>query len=515
MRSIRNHREPAVSSDRHADEPFWCIPAEARVALSLLFVLAAALRFFRIGMQSLWADEVFSLWIIPHSEDGLHNFFKGPIHAVLLLLWSIWGGYGDAWARSLSAVLGLATLPLLYLLGRRLGGHAVGLTAAFLLAVSPFHVWYSQEIRNYSLLMLVAVLSQLCFLRVLDRERRRDWVLYGLTALLALLTNFAGSFLLLGHGLYLLLRRRDIMVRFLLVQVMVVILLLPWLRNFNSAWSPEMIGRAGVLRHVNFHPMALPFSFSVFSVGFTVGPSLDEMNRALSLRLLAPFLWYFIPVALLYASIVVRGLIAIRGNREGQWFYATWIAIPLALVSGFALLNVKVFNVRYMAVAFPGYLILLAEGILAVRRRLRMVLYILVAAACSVPLWNLYFVPRYWKPDARAAAGYVEPRVRPGDAVRVYSIPEPFLYYFHGETPAEALPWNLLAKEENSRRYLDDLDRRYDRLWLIDYRGWYLDPEGQLPRLLKERWRLVEEKPFVGVKVMLFARSDPGKPTGE
>lgn len=504
-----------MPSDHRAEEPFWSIPAEARRGLLLLFVLAAGLRFFRIGGQSLWADEVFSLWIIPRGEDGLHHFFKGPLHAVLLFLWSIWGGYGDAWARSLSAVLGLATLPLLYLLGRRLGGHAVGLTAAFLLAVSPFHVWYSQEIRNYSLLMLVAVLSQLCFLRVLDRGRRLDWVLYGLTAMIALLTNFAGSFLPLGQGLYLLFRRRDILIRFAAVQVVVVILLLPWLSGFNSGWSPEMIGRSGSLRNVNFHPMALPFSFSVFSVGFTVGPSLDEMNRALSLRLLIPFLWYFLPVALLYGWLVVRGLAAIRGNREGQGFYATWIAVPLVLVSVFAVLNVKVFNVRYMAVAFPGYLVLLAEGIRAARRRLRIALLILVAAACSVPLWNLYFVPRYWKPDARAAARYVNPQVRPGDAVRIYSIPEPFQYYFRGEAPAEVLPWDLLVKEENSRRYLDDLDRRYERLWLIDYRGWYMDPEGRLPGLLAQRWRLVEEKPFVGARVMLFARPDRGKPPGE
>lgn len=504
-----------MSSDRRGEEPFWSIPAEARGRLLLLFVLAAALRFLHIGRQSLWADEVFSLWVIPRGEDGLHHFFKGPLHAVLLFIWSIWGGYGDAWARSLSAVLGLATLPLLYLLGRRLGGHAVGLTAAFLLAVSPFHVWYSQEIRNYALLMLVAVFSQLCFLRVLDRGQRRDWVLYGLTAVTALLTNFAGSFLPLGQGLYLLFRRRDLLARFVLVQALVVIALLPWLRNFNSGWSPEMIGQAGTLRNVNFHPLALPFSFSVFSVGFTVGPSLDEMNRALSLGLLVPFLWYFIPVALLYAWLVIRGLAAIRRNREGQGFYATWIAVPLLLVSVFALLNVKVFNVRYMAVAFPGYLVLLAEGIQAGRRRLRPALYVLVAAACCVPLWNLYFVPRYWKPDARAAARYVSPLVQSRDAVRVYAIPEPFQYYYRADARAEVLPWDLLAKEENFDRFLDDLEQHYDRLWLIDYRGWYLDPEGKLPRLLAERWRLVEETQFVGVKVMLFARPDPGRPPGE
>jgi mannosyltransferase len=503
--------ESALSWNSRCEERFWSIPSEARRWLLVLIALAAALRFFQIGQQSFWADEVFSLWIIPRGEDGLHHFFKGPLHAALLFLWSLWGGYGDAWTRSLSAVLGLATLPLLYLLGRRLGGHRVGLTAAFLLAVSPFHVWYSQEMRNYSLLMLVAVISQLCFLRLLDRGHRRDWILYGVTVVVALLTNFAGSFLPFGQGLYLLLRRRDLLARFVAAQALVALVLFPWLRGFDSGWSPEMAGKSAVLRGVNFHPMALPFSFSVFSVGFTVGPSLDEMNRALSLKLLVPHLWYFIPVAILYAWILVRGLIAIHHNREGQAFYTTWIAVPLLLVSVFAVLNVKVFNVRYMAVAFPGYLILLAEGICLSRSSRRNALLVLIAAACCVPLWNLYFVPRYWKPDARRAARYVESQVRPGDAVRVYSIPEPFQYYFHGESPAEVLPWDLLVRPENTRRLLDDLDRRYDRLWLVDYRGWYLDPENKLPGIVAERWKLVDVRPFVGVKVLLFAKRSPGE----
>lgn len=502
--SLRPTRsEPQGSA---AESPsIWSLPSEARRPLLGLLVLAAALRFFQIGQQSFWADEVFSMWIIPRGDDGLHSFFKGPLHAALLFFWSIWGGYGDVWARSLSAVLGLGTLPLLYLLGRRLGGNTVGLTAAFLLAVSPFHVWYSQEVRNYALLMLVAVLSQVCFLRVLDRGHRRDWILYGLTVIAALLTNFAGSFLPFGQGIYLMFRRRDLLARFLLVQAAVVLILLPWLRNFNSGWSPEMIGGSKTLRDVNFHPMAVPFSFSVFSVGFTVGPSLDELNRALSFGLLRPHLWYFIPVALLYAWILARGLVAIRRNRERQFFYVTWIAIPLVLVSLFAILNVKVFNTRYMAVAFPGYLILLAEGISLARGRTRAALLVLLTAACAVPLYNLYFQPRYWKPDARAASAYVEARVKPGDAVRIFSIPEPFQYYFKGEVPAEVLRWDLLD-EPKLRAFLDEIDSRYERLWLVDYRSWYMDPEGKLPRILAREWRQVEERPFVGMKVWLFEK---------
>jgi uncharacterized membrane protein len=408
--------------------------------------------------------------------------------------------------RSLSAVLGLLTIPFFYLLTRRLATHRVALIAVFLLAISPFHVWYSQEMRNYALLILVSVLSQLCFLRVLDRGSSKDWFLYALTILAAIFTNLSGIFLPLGHGVYLLIRRRDLLLRFVLVQVVLVLIVFPWLRDYRTEWSPEMIGDSGALRVTNFHPMALPFAFSVFSVGFTVGPSLDEMNRDLNLRMLIPFLWYFIPVAVLFGWGFVRGLLATRKNRDGLAFYLTWIGTPLILVSLFAIINLKVFNARYLAVAFPAYLIILASGFDLGSTKRRAAVLVLVVAACGVSLWNHYFNPRYWKPDVRSAVRYVEANVREGDAVCVYSVPHPFEYYYQGEIPSERIPWWAAQGGAQLDEFMNDLSARSDRVWLVDYRSWYLDRDGVIARRFDRDWKRLDHEPFIGMTVSLYGR---------
>ena len=418
----------------------------------------------------------------------------------------------DVWLRSLSAVLGLVTIFLLYFLTRRLLDHRTGLVAAFLLAISPFHIWYSQEVRNYSLLILLAVLSQILFLSVMTHHSRRGWLRYGAVCVLALLTNLSASFLILAQGLYLLFRRRDLIPAFLTVQLSVALLLLPWLRNIDLYWSPELIGKHGALRNTNFSPLAVPFSFSVFSIGFSVGPSLNELNRNPSLRLLLPFAWYFMVFGATYAWLLFRGFLQVRRRPRGAMFFATWLLVPLVVVSALSILNVKVFNARYLSVAFPAYVIVIAAGINTGNRGLRAAFLALVIFASGISLYGYYTNPRYWKPDARTAARYVETHTLPTDIVRVYSIPEPFLYYYHGPPAAERLPWNLFQPGQNLDDFLDTLARMSRRLWLIDYRAWYQDPGETLPRRLSEQWTLLEKREFVGIVVYLYATPSDGDP---
>lgn len=473
--------------------------------LLIIFLVAAALRFFRIGNQSLWTDEVRSIWMITHSDDGLRYAFHGPLHAMLLYLWSLWGGLGDVWARSLSAVIGLLTLPLLFLIAHRLGTARAALLAALLLAISPFHVWYSQEIRNYALLIALGALAQWLFLRLLNDARARDWVAYGLVSAGLWLTNLGGAFLIAAHGLYLIISARHLLWRFALVHLAVLLLLAPWLRHVAGGPSPAFESQEAPLRAVNFHPLAIPFSFSVFSVGFTVGPSLNEMNRSFSLALLKPYLWYFASAGLLFGFLCVRGLLQ-RCRRAADWiFYLTWIGTPILLVSLLAILNIKNFNVRYMAVALPGYLVLLGAGLDLKRKFWRMLLVTLVCAISAWPLWNHYQSPRYMKPDVRTAATYVEQHLRTGDEILVYALPEPFLHYYRGTNPLTSLKRGRTRDPAWIAEYVASWPSA-ERLWVVDYRGWYLDPEGRLEAEFRRQWRFVSEKQFIGMRVLLFEK---------
>lgn len=93
-----------------------------------------------------------------------------PFYYLLLKAWLLLAGDSVAAARLLSALLGTASLPVLYLLGRELFGKRVALIAIALFALSFFHIYYSQESRMYSLLVLETLMAMLLFVSLLGRD---------------------------------------------------------------------------------------------------------------------------------------------------------------------------------------------------------------------------------------------------------------------------------------------------------------------------------------------------------
>lgn len=126
-------------------------------------VLGTFLRFYHIGVKSLWIDEAFSFRSaqLPLSQIwGAQALVEPnpPLYYTLLKLWILFFGESEAALRSLSAVIGILTIPLIYVLGRSLGNQQLGLIAALLLAISPINIQYSQEARGYTLLTLAVTL---------------------------------------------------------------------------------------------------------------------------------------------------------------------------------------------------------------------------------------------------------------------------------------------------------------------------------------------------------------------
>lgn len=154
-------------------EPATAASSRAVVlALGLLTLLAALLRLFRLGRESLWTDEAFSWWWSHQSVAALWgaNAALEPTPPLYYTLQHWWLAFGDSEAalRAPAMLAGVAAVPLVFLIGRLIAGNAAGLLAAALVAVSRAHVFYSQEARAYTLLSalgLAAVLGLLLFLR--------------------------------------------------------------------------------------------------------------------------------------------------------------------------------------------------------------------------------------------------------------------------------------------------------------------------------------------------------------
>ncbi len=190
---------------RSRSRTFWIVAG--------LTVAAAVLRFATLGVQSYHHDEIVTasrilrdgFW---HAMDAV-GFSESapPLYYAVAWFWTQVTGTGEVGLRSVSAVAGVATVPVAYLLGAELSSRRAGILAAALVAVNPMLLWYSQEARGYSLFILLTAISLLYFVRTLDRGRRRDSIGWGIASALALATHYFAIFPIVAEALWLLRRR--------------------------------------------------------------------------------------------------------------------------------------------------------------------------------------------------------------------------------------------------------------------------------------------------------------------
>lgn len=183
----------------------------AVLALVALSAAGAAIRFATLGEQSFSLDETFTVHLTRISFGAmLHQLPRSestpPLHYLLVWGWSRVFGTSEAGLRSLSALFGTLTIPMLFALGRRAFSPRAGLIAAALATVSPILVWYSQEARSYALLVLLASVSLYFFVRALEERSSRMLVYWSVSASLSLLTHYFALFVIIPQAAWLLLR---------------------------------------------------------------------------------------------------------------------------------------------------------------------------------------------------------------------------------------------------------------------------------------------------------------------
>ncbi|HEU5105719.1 MAG TPA: glycosyltransferase family 39 protein [Solirubrobacterales bacterium] len=307
---------------RNRSRAFWIVVG--------LTALGFGLRFATLGVQAYHHDEIVTASRVlrvgfGHAMDAV-GFSESapPLYYALAWLWTQVAGTGEWGLRSLSAVAGVATIPVAYFVGRELRGERAGVIAAALVAVNPMLLWYSQEARAYALLALLCALSLLFCVRALQPGRpseRRDFVLWGVFSALALATHYFAVFPLIAEVILLWRRRGRAILPGLWIVGLMAALLAPLAYHQMSYGHAEWIGK-----------FSLGHRLGETAIAFTVGEIGDIIGRAEQPE---PAL---LPLALIFAGFV---LLFWRGAREERRAAAvplavgaTAILVPLLLALG-------------------------------------------------------------------------------------------------------------------------------------------------------------------------------------
>ena len=163
------------------------------VALTLL---AAALRFYGLGHQGFWYDEGSTALLVKFTPGQMLGLIPQaestpPLYYCVAWVWSRLFGDTEAGLRSLSAVAGVLVVPVAYLAAEKLlASRRAALITAALTACNPLLIWYSQEARAYSLLVLLCAVATLAFASARTSRDPRMIGAWALASVLALLTHY-------------------------------------------------------------------------------------------------------------------------------------------------------------------------------------------------------------------------------------------------------------------------------------------------------------------------------------
>ncbi|MCA9773939.1 MAG: glycosyltransferase family 39 protein [Myxococcales bacterium] len=509
-----------------------------------VLVVATVTRFYRLGHQSLWLDEVHAFFDSKApllSRELAMSTFTPPGHGALLQLWTRLGygargipyGEGEWWLRFPSAALGVVAVWALYRIARELYDERIAFWTGLLFALAPLQVWYSQEARAYGPLQALAFLSTWALLRYARDGRARDAVGYTVWSSLAVLFHYPALFLFAAHGLWWLIVRPGGGRRmagafaawaFILVAVTFPLLMLHFF---------PMKAHAGTV--VTFAekppPVWLGFGYTLytFCVGQSFGPSIPEL-RYEGLSALVRHGPAMAAAGVAFGVPALLGLWAVARRRPAAWarsdlLVVLWLAMPLGFTLLFALAwsdPYRVpYNVRYALLAAGGVPLLLARGALSLRGRVgRGAVLAGLVAVSLVSLRGYYFDPRYAKDDARSAAAFVHGRARPGDRVVVLSKTFgewTWRNYFGDEIPSIVFPRDEGVGDAVLDRVLGPLKDRPGALFLVEARAWENDPEHRTRAWLDAHMGLHRRHSFTGVDVTVYnphPTDSPGKVAG-
>ncbi|SDO74525.1 Dolichyl-phosphate-mannose-protein mannosyltransferase [Klenkia soli] len=429
---------PAVTVGRHARvEAARTRPRRGRGLVVAVHLVSAAVvvawsQLAFLG-RSLRLDEAQSLWQTNHTYGRLLELIAQDVHVplyhVVLRTWRLVLGDDIGTARVLSLVFLLASLPLFYLVARSVLTQRWALFALVVFSTSPFVLWYGNEARMYTMLLLVTLASQVAFLAVVRRGRTAAWVGWAATAVVGAYVHYFFFFVLLAQGLFLLAVSRRLPGRTVLkltgVVVLVVAAFLPWFLYFRAN------GSASGTRPQLPTPSSVDFSnvYSQFLFGFQSDPVNTTLVSA----------W---PLLVLGALLSVR--VGSRLDRNGAYLLvAAFVPVLTAFVVSH--LVTPFFLSRYMVPAAPALLVLVVAFLAGLGPRVSKVLAgALLAVTVAGTTVQATSSDNPVEEDYRAAAELAE-QAGPRDLV-VVSSPftiYPFEYYYDGAARVSTLPvWN-------------------------------------------------------------------------
>lgn len=445
-----------------------------RAAIIFLVILGVSLflRVHDLGKESIWYDEAVAVKdanlaafsdVIKVVKETDNN---PPFYFIFLHFWIKVFGNSEFSVRMPSVIFSLGAIFMIYKVGGLLFGRNKGIVSSLLLGLSPFHIYYSQEARMYSLASFLTLVSFYFFLKILDKWSYKYALGYIIANSLFMYTHSYSLLIILSQNIYFVLlfisKKRQLSFKnWLVLQTALILLFAPWIN--------VLINKISVLQQGFWVPR--PSILSIIHIFQTYAGSGELLAIFLLLCLLTISKSKKTRKKILFLPL--RFISTMKGPHDCDKIYLLliWILTPIVLPFIISQFSTPIIFAKYTIGASLAFYLLAARGITIINSKC--IKIFIMAIIISFSILNLIkYHSKIVKENWRTAVNYVENVAEPSDFLLFAKdyIETPYNYYSKGRGPHDSAYLfkgdPLINKEELLSKY-SELTKNYNRVWII------------------------------------------------
>ncbi len=450
-------------------------------SLFFIFCLGFFLRIYHLGYKGLWGDEIGE--VIVADSGNISTVLSGASHHLsppldyIILHFFLHFGISDFIVRLPSAIFGMLSIILIYYIAKTLFGPKEGLISAFLLAISPMHIFYSQETRMYSLFVFLSLLSLLFFIKAINEDSMLAWVGFIISTTLNIYTHYFAFFVIFIYVLFIIALAykeqyhftennmfskrscKTVLPHFVPSVLVIFLLYLPQIHTFLMQTSRL----DGIL------PYGLPATLYFFEIIlYKMGP-------------------WNIPGLAIYTGLFACGLSYIFKNKHKNQMIllAFWVLIPILISFIITYIKGPMTTYRNLIFILPIFLILISIGIVnigfSISKKFQSVsrynlnnntiiaLILILIAIFTFTNTNIYNLYDFQNKGDKDTGIYLTTHVKSNELIVIFEPPiSEFEYYYKGSSDIVSIEKNV----HSVHTLLNNIsDMNYDKIWFvhIDY----------------------------------------------
>ena len=455
-----------------------------------LLVIAGVLRVVLLN-GSFWMDEAAQVFESGRSFSEQFQIpydFQPPLfHVLIHAMYQF--STAEVWLRMIPFLAGILSIYLIYfLVEEKL--HAmpsnqstkIALIASSLMAVSSFHVYFSQELRPYSLACLWAICSWYALLKLERKNRGSWWLVYTFANIAGLYTMYVYPFLLIGQCIWVLIVQRHLFNGVLKSFLFTGIAFLPWLPSFleqlriGSELRSQLPGWSDIVSTPVWK--ALPMILAKFTGGvLPVDANIQTMIGVI------------LPLALSALMLLFGFRQKSKLGREVAWLVCAWLIIPLASAQLLSIF-LPVLSPKRVLFTFPAWALALSFAVFQIKKNWKWWLLGSFVATQCFGLFVYWGNPTVQRERWKEVSIQIHEQFSPENTIIVLgwseSIPSWQLYANQQEKPIRVLPVASVRTVIESE--LDDRMKpveEYTNVLVFDYMRDLTDPKRSIESWLE------------------------------